>query len=286
VKLTLIGSDFAQYLRLPSVGLCLCWHIVRSDGVQVFLTNHDKELVYDLGGTLRVFEPTSAFSGSAVESKEGMTVDNMNVMALDSPALREEDLIAGKYDDAQITIYLAQWTHPQTGLLALKKGYFGEIKGMGQSFDVEVRGLSERIQRRQGLTYSLECSANLGDARCTRSLVDLTFTGTVTSQIHDDRTFVISVSQPDGYFQYGTLRFLSGNNANRKVEVLGYQASRITLMERMPFPVSFGDQLEVVAGCDKLASTCKTKFNNLLNFRGFPFMPTEEEALETPNVKN
>jgi uncharacterized phage protein (TIGR02218 family) len=34
-----------------------------------------------------------------------------------------------------------------------------------------------------------------------------------------------------------------------------------------------GDAFEITAGCDKTFETCKAKFDNHRNFRGFPHMP-------------
>ncbi len=39
------------------------------------------------------------------------------------------------------------------------------------------------------------------------------------------------------------------------------------------FSIAVGEQVSVVAGCDKQIETCRTKFSNALNFRGFPHMP-------------
>ncbi len=38
-------------------------------------------------------------------------------------------------------------------------------------------------------------------------------------------------------------------------------------------PHAPGQTFTVTAGCDKHASTCRAKFSNIANFRGFPHMP-------------
>ena len=40
-----------------------------------------------------------------------------------------------------------------------------------------------------------------------------------------------------------------------------------------PFPVGIGDPATVTAGCRKTFATCKSKFANHVNFRGFPLIP-------------
>ena len=42
-----------------------------------------------------------------------------------------------------------------------------------------------------------------------------------------------------------------------------------------PVQVSVGDNLSVLAGCDRTWQTCYSKFNNIVNFGGFPYLPLE-----------
>ena len=39
-----------------------------------------------------------------------------------------------------------------------------------------------------------------------------------------------------------------------------------------------GDSFTIVAGCDKRFGTCKAKFANRENFRGFPHLPGNDSA--------
>lgn len=46
--------------------------------------------------------------------------------------------------------------------------------------------------------------------------------------------------------------------------------------------VAAGDRFRVVAGCDKSADTCRAKFANFLNFRGFPHLPGDDWVTAYP----
>lgn len=46
-------------------------------------------------------------------------------------------------------------------------------------------------------------------------------------------------------------------------------------MEASPAP---GDPVVLTVGCDKSFTTCRTRFGNALNFRGFPHMPGSDFA--------
>lgn len=47
----------------------------------------------------------------------------------------------------------------------------------------------------------------------------------------------------------------------------------IELWQAMPEPIAAGDTFAVTAGCDKRLPTCRDRFNNVVNFRGFPHIP-------------
>ena len=46
-------------------------------------------------------------------------------------------------------------------------------------------------------------------------------------------------------------------------------------LRRLPArePLAAGQTFTITAGCDKHLDTCKAKFANTVNFRGFPHMP-------------
>jgi uncharacterized phage protein (TIGR02218 family) len=46
--------------------------------------------------------------------------------------------------------------------------------------------------------------------------------------------------------------------------------------------VSAGDGFAVTPGCDKTFATCRDRFVNSVNFRGFPHMPGNDAALAGP----
>jgi uncharacterized phage protein (TIGR02218 family) len=47
--------------------------------------------------------------------------------------------------------------------------------------------------------------------------------------------------------------------------------------------IAVGDSFIIRAGCDKQFKTCKAKFSNSVNFRGFPHMPGDDTVLRYPN---
>lgn len=95
-------------------------------------------------------------------------------------------------------------------------------------------------------------------------------------------------TEPVFFFQYGELTWLSGENEGITVEVRSFAGTpyrQFILMEAMPYPIALGDAYTVTQGCPKTKVACK-EFDNIMNMRGFPWMPTEDKALETPNFSS
>jgi uncharacterized phage protein (TIGR02218 family) len=79
------------------------------------------------------------------------------------------------------------------------------------------------------------------------------------------------------------LSWVSGPNAGRVSEVREHRADaghvRLALWQQTPLAASIGDGFTVTAGCDKRFETCRDRFANAANFRGFPHMPGTDRAL-------
>ena len=101
------------------------------------------------------------------------------------------------------------------------------------------------------------------------------------TSVTDNRRFAVA-ALGDG-FGGGLLTFTSGANAGRAMEIKRQSGTAIELWQAMSAPVAPGDSVTLIAGCDKQFATCKTKFANGINFRGFPYMPGNDAVLSGPS---
>jgi hypothetical protein len=83
-----------------------------------------------------------------------------------------------------------------------------------------------------------------------------------------------------GYFDGGLMTIDDGANAGFSREVKTYVPGQITLQLPFPYTVEVGAAYTLVAGCDKSFATCKEKFNNVLNFRGEPYIPGQDKLIQ------
>jgi uncharacterized phage protein (TIGR02218 family) len=61
-----------------------------------------------------------------------------------------------------------------------------------------------------------------------------------------------------------------------RADAPGPDGRALSLWAPPPAEVRPGDRFTVTAGCDKRLATCREKFGNAPNFRGFPHMPGED----------
>lgn len=271
-----IPTALAAHLASGATTLCTCWRVTRADGERLGFTDHDLDLGFD--GTL--FEAAGGFVSSAVESSNDLAPDNQEVVgAFSSDRLTESDLAAGLYDDALVEIWRVNWAAPDQRLL-IRKAPIGEVTRSGLSFSAEIRGIAKELERPQGRLYQYGCDAALGDARCGVDTDQSAFrtTASVTAA-SGNRVLTVSGAgaYEAGWFAGGVAAFTTGANAGRTGEIRAHvpkgASVEIELWQAMVGEVAVSDALTLTAGCDKRFETCKAKFANAANFRGFPFMP-------------
>ncbi|MEQ1578431.1 MAG: DUF2163 domain-containing protein [Hyphomicrobium sp.] len=264
------------HLHLGATTLCWCWRLTRRDGTMLGFTDHDRDLVFD--GT--TFEAAAGFTASEIKDSIGLNVDNLEVTAaVTSQRLADADLAAGVYDDAKVEIFRVNWQAVDQRVL-MRSGSLGEVKRTGFAFSAEVRGLAHYLQQPKGRIFQYSCDADLGDARCTINLAAPANTGSgVVAAGSSARRFTASglAGFASGWFSRGLLTFTSGAAVGQKIEVKSHSlvagVAVFELWQPAVEPVMPGQAFSVTAGCDKTIVTCRGKYANAINFRGFPNMP-------------
>lgn len=276
--MTAAGLD--AHLKGGATTVCRAWTLRRRDGVELGFTDHDRAL--EVEGVL--CKADAGLTARALQQSTGLSVDNSEAFgALSHEAIREADLAAGRFDGAEVRVWLVNWSAPEERA-ELFRGTLGEVVRKGAEFRAELRGLSEPLNQVTGFAYTRTCSAVLGDARCR---FDLTQPGYVTARaverIDTDQR-MLEFSDLAGFdprwFEHGRLDVLSGEGAGLWAMIRGDRPEgstrRIDLWQSIRAPLRRGDRVRLTAGCDKRADTCRAKFANFLNFRGFPHIPGED----------
>ncbi len=106
-------------------------------------------------------------------------------------------------------------------------------------------------------------------------------------EVLDRAVFTAAIDEPratDGWFDGGVLIWETGDNTGRAIEVKSWlQApAEITLFLPPGYSIQVGDAFRVHPGCDKRLDTCAGRFANVLNFRGEPYVPGQDEMMKYP----
>ena len=263
--------------------LARAWSIRRADGMVLGFTDHDRRLQF--GGV--TFRPDRGLTARAISQTTGLAVDNSEAVgALSHDAITEIDLLSGRWDGATLRLWEVDWRDVSQRRL-LFRGSLGEVSRANGGLGAELRGLAEPLNQAQGRIYHPRCTAELGDAACKMRLDTPTWTVELAVQgLEDARVFSISAfpAYDANWFEGGTLEVLDGVAMGLRGRIKNDtarpgQRREIELWAGLAIPPAPGDRIRLVAGCDKAARTCRLKFANLLNFRGFPHLPPEDWLL-------
>ncbi len=282
-----LPAALAAHLAGECTTLCLCIRLVRADGQVLGFTDHDHDIAFD--GT--IFRAASALDASDTERKLGLAAADMELAgAISSDAITEADIAAGKYDGAKIEVWLVNWAdaaNPDARVM-LRAGELGRVRRGQTHFEAELRTLASRLQQVRGRLFAHGCDAELGDARCGIDLTDPAWhaTGTVAAINGAELRITGASAFAAGFFTHGACEITSGAASGFRAAITAHRLDGadavITLATEPPAGLAIGDAARLVAGCDKSFATCRDRFANVVNFRGFPHMPGNDFVISYP----
>lgn len=274
-----LSPELLAHYAGPRQTLARLWKITRRDGEVFAFTDHDVEITYPDDSDGILYAPSSVFDASAINTSQDLNVDGLEAQGLlDSEGITAADLEAGLWDGAAVEIVEVNYRDLTMGHNPLRFGTLGEVTRSGLTYTAELRGLMYALQSNIGRTVLPSCDAALGDARCGIDLEALRMSGEVTVAT-SNRVFTTDLGDSDTY-TFGVITWISGLNDGRSMEVKLHASGVLTLQIEMPYPIQVGDEFTVTPGCDNTKATCKGTFDNVINFRGFSYVPGQDQVLK------
>lgn len=272
-------------LASGATSFATCWRIARKDGVVLGFTDHDERLSF--GGLDYV--PAHGLDGTERPARLGAAIDTAEALGiLSSEAIAADDLQLGRYDGAEVTVFRVDWREPSRRFTVLV-AQIGEVLREDGLFRAELRSAQAALNVAHGRLYQALCDAELGDARCGVDLAAPAYRAEAVVLGARDR-FRLAVSGTGsfaaGWFAAGIARWQSGKRTGLVERVL--TSEREGGIDIMGFAapvgdwVAAGDALILTAGCDRRFATCRARFDNGANFRGFPHVPGTDFVLRYP----
>jgi len=309
-----ISSQLTTHFGLGTTTLAMLWKCKRKDNTIFGFTTHDQDIVYNDGTDTVTYLAGSGMTNTAAANKSDMSVDNLEVTGfLQADSITEADVRAELWDDCYIEIRVVNYADLTMGDLKLRAGHTGEIKMANGVFQAEIRGLTQKLTTVIGALYGPLCRAELfsnqGGGSGGADVIDPTShylcnlnaatyrqSGSVSSV--PDATHItpnsglteVGSATPlapaaAGWFDDGIIHFTSGVLNNYILEIKSWDGTTLTLFLPMPYQPSPSDTFTIEPGCNKTAIMCDQKYNNIVNFRGEPFIPGNDLVLLYPNAK-
>lgn len=279
------SPNLQAHLDSGATTLCRAWGLRRTDGLVLGFTDHDEDLAFDSV----TYRANSGLSAQALQQSTGLSVDNTEAVgALQGAAITEKDISAGRYDGAEIETWLVNWANPDDRSLMFR-GSIGEIQYGESAFQAELRGLTEALNTPRNRVFQDLCQTGLGSPACGIDMSGAAYSVETTVQERVSAT-ILRVTDLSGFeerwFERGQFEVLSGLGQGLRGLVksdtrrVGY--SEVSLWEELRCEISAGDVVRLQAGCDKAKATCRDKFQNTINFQGFPHIPGDDWLLAYP----
>lgn len=220
----------------------------------------------------------------------GSSADDMTVTITDNigTVINGQKLLAfiraGGLYGARIQVDRAFWGEADAGPIGALMWFAGTVSVPGgDRYSATLTVQSDMIRLAvmvPGEVYRPSCRNTVYDSACKVVRTSFTATGASTTTTDATRnTFGHSMPQADGYFNLGTVEMTSGANAGLYRSVKTHTSSSLSVLLPWSFPVVAGDTFSIVPGCDGSQATCTTKFSNLPNFRGHPYIPVPETVI-------
>ncbi|MET0169970.1 MAG: DUF2163 domain-containing protein, partial [Aliihoeflea sp.] len=244
---------------------CFCWRVTKADGQVLGFTDHDQRL--DFQGTS--FEPQSGFSQSEAQSSLGLAVDTAEIEgALSSARLSEEDIDAGLFDGAKVETFRVDWRAPDMAKL-VRVSAIGKIIRRDGALVAELESLTRNLDRPAGRYLRRSCDAELGDARCGVKIAgpSMMAQGTIVAPKGDATYEVAGLDGfADGWFAAGRMTL---GSVSARVTDHRRATSGVLVRLAADHELEAGTVFTIRVGCDASFATCRDKFANAVNFRGF-----------------
>lgn len=263
----------------PYATAAWCVRIECTNGTTVRLTSYPYDLTMSnatLYKTDNGYEPT-AYSATSAFSPSSLDLEGICIVGSVSRAA----LVSGVFDNARVYIFKCDYLAPVEDYEAVAAGFFGKTTLEDDKYRIEGMGLIDALNQSVGRSIKPGCDAKFTDARCGISLAAVKVTGTLTGVtsnlvIHDSAR-----SEAADWFGAGTIKFTSGQNAALPAfDIRAFNAGgTITVFNAIYYTPQIGDAYEMTPGCRKRREDCRDKWNNIINFQGFPDQPTSSTYL-------
>jgi len=183
-----------------------------------------------------------------------------------------------------LRVTVREWRQGLTSAKVLFAGLVREVQLDGRAMTATCETLLADVDRRgPHFRVQAKCQYVFGDAKtCRFDVTTVQHTGTITA-ISGKLITVSGLTGAANYWAKGYARVVNTIGQVELRTIVASAGGTITIMHRWD-RVTVGASVLVVPGCDLLPATCKDKWNNFVNYGGFPLV-NENLTLKAIKVK-
>lgn len=276
-----LASESSETMRIADL-----YKFTLTNGTVLAYTSADFDIVH---GGLTYSCQNACIARSEISWEYGLSVDDVTIELNPSSedyvgAVRMVEAFRnGTFDGAEVQMNLAfykdGWEQEPLILGDIFSGKVDVEEVSGSYVKLNVKSLTELLNQdfpssvyQASCSYSLYCDA-CGVKREAHSEENTVEAGSTKKKI------VCYLYRSGSYYQNGTIEFISGANKGIKKSVKQQSNGLVELSTPLPSIPKRGDWFIISAGCDKTMTMCKSKFGNLANYNGTPFIPKADSSL-------
>lgn len=266
--------------------------ITLANGAVLYYTSAQQSITYNAHTYLAAnLDSAPGFERGSTKCAIGLQSDDLEVDILfDQSTLIYNTLPSafvehGGFDNAVVRLDKAlapDWSNPVVnGVVNLFVGYVGDIQIEPGRIKLTIHSRLKILNTSFPRNYFLPGDNNaLFSAASGLTASAYAVSGAVTSTGGSPTltNFSTNLTQADGWFSLGYIVWKTGANTGL-TSLVKYSAQAngaLVIVYPLPSAPVVGDTFTAYPGYDRTQATCQTKFNNLANFRGFPYVPTPE----------
>lgn len=261
----------------PFETLAICLRIVCTNGTTIRVTRYPRDLVMSNG---QVYLTGSGFDFTGYEATNGFSPSAIDLDGiLGYAGVSRAAVASGVFDGARAYLFACNYLSPVEDYEPITASLLGKATLTRNGYRFEEMALVDALNQTVGKTYTPACPKRFGGqeyAGCKINLAAITVTGTLTAVTSQSLLRDAARGEAADYFAYGTLQFTSGANAGLKpLEIKRHEADgTFETFEPFYYLPAVGDAYTLIPGCRKRLQDCRDKWGNVVNFGGFPNMPT------------
>jgi len=273
------STDLINLLKTNEFLMADLYTFTLRDNTVYRYTNYDIDLTW--GGN-KYLKKGLLIQRSGVSIVTGIQVDSLNIKinAGDDSFYNDVNffklLANGGLDGATLQLKRLFFTDPLSpvGDVWIFSGRVSEVATTRFEANITINSDLEllNIQMPKNL-YQPSCIHAVYDTGCAASK---NYVNLIVLNGGSNRIINANIPQSAGWFNEGIIEFLSGANAGVTRTIKTHLTNQIEVTLTLPNVVQAGDTFRLLAGCDRTMTTCKAKFNNLSNYRGYPYLPQNE----------